>query len=93
MSGAEDFIRAILDAAKPAGGLLVAVGSVRVQAAGDGTPQTALVKGVADEPIAVTSESWGSPFVASASAGVPDDSLVLLLFNRGQAIIVCTLGV
>lgn len=93
MSGAEDFVAALKTAIDRPSGLTVAVGRVRVTGATASSAAVAEVRGVTAEPIRVTSESWGSPFVASVAAGSVDDRLVLVVFNAGQAIIAFTLGV
>lgn len=92
MSGSEDFIASLLAATKTTP-LTVAVGRVRVTAATSTAAAYATVEGITDTPITVARSSWGSPFAASVTAGSVDGRLALVVFNQGQAIIVCLIGV
>lgn len=92
MSGTEDFISAILATAKVSP-LTVAVGRVTVAAGTSIAATYATVEGITETPITVARSSWGSPFAASVTAGSVDGRLALVVFNQGQAIIVCLIGV
>lgn len=73
--------------------LTVAVGQVTVTAASGLTAASASVRGITETPIVVGRESWCEPFASSVSAGSVDGRLVVLLFNDGQPMILCLIGV
>jgi hypothetical protein len=88
----DDLIRALSGGGSAP--LTVAVGKVRITpAVANLSASVAVVHGITETPMQVTPESWCSPFKASVTAGSVDDKLVVVLFNAGQPIILCLIGV
>jgi hypothetical protein len=87
----DDLIRALSTGGSQP--LSIAVGRVRITPATSTTAAAAVVEGITETALRVTAESWCSPFAASVVAGSVNNRLVVVLFNAGQPMILCLIGV